>query len=152
MKKLFFLIVCLDFCATAVGQNADREVLVRHTIRAFYSAYQDGFGGNNEFAAEDWNHINPAGGWTRGRESVLKEVREVHSTFLKGVTDTVEEISIAFASPEVAVATVRSRSSKFITPDGVKHDRERNIRTFVVVNRGNRWLIMHDQNTVIRPR
>jgi hypothetical protein len=73
------------------------------------------------------------------------------STFLKGVTDTVEEISIAFASRDVAVATVTNRSSKFVTPDGVEHDRERNIGTFIAVNRGNRWLVMHDQNTVIRP-
>jgi uncharacterized protein (TIGR02246 family) len=152
MKELFFSIVCLGFCASALGQNADREVLVRQVVRAFYSAYHDGFVGDNEFAAEDWNHINPAGGWTRGRENVLKEVREVHSTFLKGVTDTVEEISIGFASPDVAVATVISRSSKFVTPDGVKHEHERNIRTFVVVNRGNRWLVMHDQNTIIRPQ
>jgi hypothetical protein len=84
MKELFLSIVCLGFCASALGQNADSEVVVRQTIRAFYSAYHDGFVGDNEFAAEDWNHINPAGGWTRGRENVLKEIRNVHFDVLEG--------------------------------------------------------------------
>jgi hypothetical protein len=37
----------------------------------------------------------------------------------------------------------------FVTPDGVKHENERHIRTFVVVKQGSRWLVMQDQNTAI---
>lgn len=44
---------------------------------------------------KDWNDINPNGGWVRGRENVLKEVREVHTTFLKDVTDTVEAMTVS---------------------------------------------------------
>ena len=32
----------------------------------------------------DWVHINPGGGITRGREDVLREVRAIHQTMLKG--------------------------------------------------------------------
>jgi hypothetical protein len=39
--------------------------------------------------------------------------------------------------------------SAFTMPDGVKHGAERHIRTFVLVKRGDRWLIMQDQNTTI---
>jgi hypothetical protein len=39
--------------------------------------------------------------------------------------------------------------STFITPDGVRHENERHIRTFIVVTRNDRWLIMQDQNTRI---
>ena len=53
-----------------------------------------------------------------------------------------------FASPEVAVATVTSKMSTFTTPDGTKHENEEHIRTFILVRRNDRWMIMQDQNTV----
>ena len=91
----------------------------------------------------------PFGGRDRGREATLKTVRAVHQTFLKGVTETIEDIDVRFASEDVAVATVTSTSSPFTSPDGVKRGVARGIRTFVVVKRGGRWLIMQDQNTAI---
>ena len=124
-------------------------VLVRQAVEAFYAAFDDGFQDACDFSTEDWNHINPGGGWTRGRESVLMEVREVHTTFLKGVSDTIEEMSVRFATRAVAVVTVTSVMSTYVTPDGAKHENERHIRTFVVVKRGGRWLVMQDQNTTI---
>ena len=127
------------------------EQQVRQVVQSFYDAFNShDFGRVQEFTTEDWNHINPLGGWTRGREAVLKELKEVHSTFLKGVTDTVEQMSIRFASSDVAVVTVASGVSTFTTPDGEKHENEQPIRTFVVVRRGGRWLIMQDQNTLRR--
>ena len=120
-------------------------------MQSFYDAFNShDFGRVQEFTTEDWNHINPLGGWTRGRDAVLKELKAVHSTFLKGVSDTVEQMSIRFAAADVAVVTVASGVSTFTTPDGEKHENEQPIRTFVVVRRGGRWLIMQDQNTLRR--
>jgi uncharacterized protein (TIGR02246 family) len=132
------------------GNDNDREAEVRSTIEAFYKAFTDGFTKPADYAAEDWNHINPFGGRTRGREAVLKEVREVHQSFLKGATETIESMDIRFATSDVAVGTVVSLGSGFTSPDGVKHKPERAIRTFVVVRRGKRWRIMQDQNTLIQ--
>jgi uncharacterized protein (TIGR02246 family) len=87
-----------------------------------------------------------------GREEVLKEVKEVHSTFLKGVSDTIEQMDVRLANADVAVATVTSRVSTFTTPDGVKHENEQQVRTLVVVKRGARWLIMQDHNTIVTPQ
>jgi uncharacterized protein (TIGR02246 family) len=105
------------------------------------------------YTTEDWAHINPVGGWTRGRDAVLKELEEVHSTFLKGVSDTIQEMAVKFATPDVAVVTVTSQMSTFITPDGIKHENELHIRTFVLVWRNEHWMIMQDQNTAVaRPK
>ena len=126
------------------------ETLVRQAVEAFYAAFDHGFvDGASAFATEDWNHIGPRGVRTRGREAVLKRVVEVHTTFLKGVTNTIENMDIRFATPDAAVATVTSRGSTYTSPGGITHANERFIRTFVVVQRGGRWLIMQDQNTVI---
>jgi len=135
----------------ANAQSTSSENGVRQAVQSFYDAFNShGFENAVEYTTADWNHINPFGGRKRGREAVLKELKEVHSTFLKGVTDKIEDMDIRLATPEAAVATVTSRMSTFITPDGVKHENERHIRTFVVVKRSGRWLIMQDQNTTIQ--
>jgi uncharacterized protein (TIGR02246 family) len=144
------IVITLISAVPTSVRGDDREAEVRATIEAFYKAFDDGFTQPADFAAEDWNHINPFGGRTRGREAVLKEVREVHQSFLKGATETIESMDIRFATSDVAVGTVVSLGSGFTSPDGVKHKPGRAIRTFVVVRRGQRWHIMQDQNTLIQ--
>ena len=130
------------------AQPATQEAQVRKAVQSFYDAFNShDFGRVPEFTTEDWTHINPLGGWTRGRDAVLKEVREVHASFLKGVTDTIEEMEVKFATANVAIVTVPSRTSPYTSPDGVKREDQRQIRTFVLVQRHGRWLIMQDQNT-----
>ena len=149
MKLLLSAVLSLGLVGGALAQKSGKEKQVRQAVQSFYDAFNaHNFGRGAEFTTEDWVHINPLGGWTRGREAVLSELKEVHSTFLKGVVDTPEEMSVRFASPDVAIVTVPSRVSTYTTPDGVRHENERQIRTFVVVKRGPRWLIMHDQNTI----
>jgi uncharacterized protein (TIGR02246 family) len=149
MRLLLSAVMCLCVVGGVYAQTSDKEKPVREAVRAFYAAFSsDDFSRAADYTTDDWNHINPGGGWTRGREAVLKELKEVHSTFLKGVSDTVEEMVVRFATADVAVVTVPSRVSTYTTPDGIRHENERHIRTFVVVKRGGRWLIMQDHNTV----
>jgi uncharacterized protein (TIGR02246 family) len=130
------------------AQRATQEAQVRKAVQSFYDAFNaHDFGRVPDFTTEDWTHINPLGGWTRGRDAVLKELREVHSSFLKGVTDTIEEMDVRFATANVAIVTVPSKTSPYTSPDGVKREEQRQIRTFVLVERQGRWLIMQDQNT-----
>jgi uncharacterized protein (TIGR02246 family) len=130
-----------------VGATSSVEE-VRRTVEAFYDAFNaHDFSRVAEFTAEEWVHINPFGGQKSGREEVLKSLREVHGTFLKGVTDKPEKVEVKFASPEVAVVTVPSRMSPHTTPDGVRRENQGQIRTFVVCLRKGRWLILQDQNT-----
>ena len=150
MRILLFAVLGLSLVSGVPAQTPSKEKQVRQAVQSFYAAFNaHGFGSAAKYTTEDWNHINPGGGWTRGREAVLKELKEVHDTFLKGVSDTIEDMSLRFATPDVAIVTVTSRMSTFTTPDGVKHEYERHIRTFVVVKRSGRWLIMLDQNTII---
>jgi uncharacterized protein (TIGR02246 family) len=126
-----------------------QEEEIRRVIDSFYDAFNSHkFDTAEEYTTPDWIHVNPLGGWSRGRQDVLAELKKVHSTFLKGVTDKVESISVQFANSDVAVAMVPSTlAGKFTTPDGVQHENDRQIRTFVVVKVGEHWRIMHDHNT-----
>ncbi len=67
------------------------------------------------------------------RGDVLKAVREVHTTFLKGVAGDPADIRSHFNSRDVAIATVVSNVSAFKGPDGVTLAQHKNVRTFVVV-------------------
>lgn len=149
MKPIAVVLLGLFLLVPCAVPSDEKEAAVRTAIQAFYKAFDDGFVGPFDYATEDWNHINPYGGRDRGREATLRAVREVHRTFLKGTTDTIENMDIRFATQDVAVGTVTSIVSPFTSPDGVNHKAERHIRTFVVVNRGGRWLIMQDHNTTV---
>jgi uncharacterized protein (TIGR02246 family) len=155
MKKAIISLLTMSVVSISSlisAQTSNKENDVRKAVQSFYDAFNaHGFDRANEFTTEDWNHINPFGGRTRGRSATASDLKRVHSTFLKGVSDTVEEIDVRFADADVAVVTVISRVGTYVTPDGNKHENERHIRTFVVVRRNARWLIMHDQNTIIEP-
>lgn len=152
MKSLIMAIVILAIPMAATAQTSSSETSVRQTVQAFYAAFNaHGFSHAADFTTDDWNHINPYGGRTHGRAAVLKELHEVHSTFLNGVSDNIEKLDIRFASKDAAVATVTSRMSTFTSPDGIKHVNEQHIRTFILAKHGARWLIMQDQNTVVAP-
>ncbi|HLO00453.1 MAG TPA: SgcJ/EcaC family oxidoreductase [Pyrinomonadaceae bacterium] len=149
MKPFILGVISLSLYSFGPSASQRDEAAARKPVESFYVAFNEGFTRAADFATEDWAHINPYGGWTRGRDNVLKEVRDVHSTFLKGVTEAIDDVEVRFANREVAVVTVTSKMSTFTTPDGITHQNERHIRTFVVVKRGNRWLVMQDQNTTV---
>jgi ketosteroid isomerase-like protein len=79
-----------------------QEKRVREVVQSFYDAFNSrGWTHAADYTTDDWNHINPGGGWTRGRTAVLKELKEVDSTFLRGVSDRIEEMTVRFASADV---------------------------------------------------
>jgi uncharacterized protein (TIGR02246 family) len=95
-------------------------------------------------------HINPGGGLTRGRDEVLKEVRAIHKTMLKGVSITIDNMTVNFVTRDVALVNAVHTSDSYVTPeDGVKHENERQMKTYVVVKRNGKWLLALDQNTII---
>ncbi|MEO7446053.1 MAG: SgcJ/EcaC family oxidoreductase [Ferruginibacter sp.] len=150
MKTYFFLFLIFIFSYTSFGQNAQNEKLVKHVVLAFQKDFNEGgFKNAKRYTTSDWQHINPGGGITKGREEVLKEVRAVHKTFLNGVSISIESIEIRFLSTTVAIANVVHKSSEYELPQGVKHQNERQMKTYIIVKRQNKWLLRLDQNTII---
>ena len=84
MKVCLSGLMVLAAGPSLVAAEPPAEIEVRRVIQLFYTAFNShDFGRAKEFATDDWTHINPFGGVTRGRETVLRELKEVHSTFLK---------------------------------------------------------------------
>jgi uncharacterized protein (TIGR02246 family) len=138
-------------CLIGVVRGADNEQLVREVVSAFVADYNNGdFKNAPTYTTDDWVHINPGGGITRGRDKVLKEVRAIHKTMLKGVSITIESMTAHFVTPDVALVDAVHKSDRYVTPeDGVKHENERQMKTYVIVKRNGKWLLALDQNTII---
>ena len=150
MKSFLILFFILSFSNVSIGQNSRNEQLVKNVVLAFQDDFNEGgFKKAQFYTTKDWEHINPGGGITKGREAVLKEVRDVHQTFLKGVSLTIESIAIRFLTPTVAIADVVHKSSEYELPQGVKHQNERQRKTYIIVKKQNKWWLTLDQNTVI---
>jgi len=150
MKFYLTLVSLLFLLNCSIGQNSRNEQLVKNVVIAFQNDFNEGgFKNAGNYSTKDWEHINPGGGITRGREEVLKEVRAVHQTFLKGVTLQIESITIRFLAPGIAVATVVHRISDYELPETVKHQNELQLKTYLIVKRQNKWLLTLDQNTII---
>ena len=150
MNCYLILFLIINFTNASVAQNSKNEQLVKNVVLAFQDDFNDGGFKNIEFyTTKDWEHINPGGGITKGREAVLKEIRAVHQTFLNGVTLTIESITIRFLTRTVAIADVVHKCSDYELPQGIKHQNERQRKTYLVVKKENKWLLTLDQNTII---
>ena len=150
--KSFLLLTTMSFLSfLSKGQSSQNKEAIKKVVIAFQEDFNDGsFKNANAYSTSDWRHINPVGGIDKGRDSVLKTVRAVHQTFLKGVTMRIESMDIRFITPDVAIADVIHKVDNYTTPDGVKHENERHIKTYVVVKKKGRWLLAQDHNTVIQ--
>ena len=135
---------------TSFGQKSQDDQLVKNVVLAYQEDYNDGGFKNVEtYTTKDWEHINPIGGITKGRDEFMKELRPLCQTILKGVTLTVESITIKFLSPTVAIANVVHKCSDYEFPQGVKHQNERHMKTYIIVKKQSKWLLTLDQNTII---
>jgi uncharacterized protein (TIGR02246 family) len=85
-------------------------------IQLFQDDFNDGgFKNAATYTTKDWEHINPLGGVDKGRDEILKVVRSVHQTFLKGASMTIERMSIRFIRPDVALADVIHKVTSYTT-------------------------------------
>jgi hypothetical protein len=67
MTVLLVAVFLLSLPNLAIAQSPSREMQVRQAVQTFYDAFNaHGFGRAAEYTTEDWNHINPFGGRTRG--------------------------------------------------------------------------------------
>lgn len=58
-------------CRGGVSMSPSTEITqVCQVVQSFYDAFNShDFSRIAEFTTDDWTHINPLGGWARGRES-----------------------------------------------------------------------------------
>ena len=150
--RVFFILITITLVSfVGKGQSSQDKEAIKKVVNAFQEDFNEGsFKNASAYSTSDWRHINPGGGIDKGRDSVLITVRAVHQTFLKGVTMRIESMDIRFLTLDVAIADVIHIVDNYTTPDGIKHENERHIKTYVVVKKKGKWLLAQDHNTVIQ--
>ncbi|KIC91281.1 DUF4440 domain-containing protein [Flavihumibacter sp. ZG627] len=150
MKPKILLLIMMFVVNIVLAQTpADKEA-VKKVILMFQDDFNDGaFKNARQYAANDWIHIHPGGGIKKGIDEVLAEVIAVHVTFLKGVTMKIDTMDIRFVHPDVAVADVVHTIDTYENPPGVMHVNEKQMKLYVVAKINGKWLMTHDQNTII---
>lgn len=151
MKRMLLTsLVLIPFACSHKMTQADEES-VKKVVLDFVEDFNEGsFKNADNYATVDWDHINPGGGIDIGREATLNTVRAVHQTFLKGVSMTTDSMKVKFVSPEVALVTGYHSIDTYVTPDSVRHENERQIKSYVIVKQNGKWLLTLDHNTSIR--
>ena len=148
--KNFFTLLLLVSSFHGIAQTEQDRQSIKQVIISFQDDFNEGsFKNAEQYTTEDWVHINPLGGVDKGQKEVLKVVREVHKTFLKGVKMDLADLSMRFITPDVAIAQAVHNMSTYTTPDGTKHENERHVKTYVVVKKNGKWLLTHDHNTIV---
>lgn len=149
MKQLFLLAFAGLILLESTGQTPKDEDQVKKVVIAFQEGFNEGsFKNAQDYTTPDWEHINPFGGITKGRDATLADVRRVHQTFLKGVTMKVVSMDIRFPAPNVAIAVVIHQMDNYTTPDGVQHNGEKHTKSYVIVKQKDKWLLTLDHNTI----
>jgi len=115
MKLLLFAAGLL--CLMGVARGSDDEQLVREVVKSFVTDYNNGdFKNAPSYTTDHWVHINPGGGLTRGRDEVLEEVRAIHKTMLKGVSITIDSMTVHFVTRDVVLVNAIHKSDSYVTP------------------------------------
>jgi uncharacterized protein (TIGR02246 family) len=150
MKTIFIIVLAGTTSWFGLAQSPQDEELVRKVVLSFQDDFNEGgFRNAIEYTTSDWEHLNPLGGISKGRDKVLEEVRAVHQTFLKGVTMTIEHMTIRFITTDVALVNVIHKMSIYEMPKGTWNEDEKHVKTYVVVKQDGKWLLTHDQNTIM---
>ena len=151
MKRLLFTLLTVSLYSCSNKPTQADEESVRKVVLNFQDDFNEGsFKNADTYTTIDWDHIDPTGGIDIGRESTLKTVRAVHQSFLKDVSMTTDSMKVRFVSPEVALVTAYHSSDTYITPDSVRHENERQIKSYVIVKQNGKWLLTLDHNMRIQ--
>jgi len=63
---------------------------------------------------------------------------------------TTDSMRVRFIVPDVALVTAYHSVDDFTTPDNVRHTGLQQIKSYVIVRQGGKWLLTLDQNTNIQ--
>ena len=80
----------------------------------------------------------------------LTNVRAVHRSFLKNVSMDLDSMRVRFIKPDVAIVTAFHSIDDYTTPDGVRHEHERQVKSYVILKQDGKWILTLDHNTIIK--
>jgi uncharacterized protein (TIGR02246 family) len=100
--------------------------------------------------AEDADFVNVGGMHWKGRDQIRKEHARSHELQFKESVLTVENVSVRFLKPDVALAHIEWWMKGDRDPDGTSRPPREGVMSWVLVKRGGVWRVASSHNTNVR--
>ena len=147
------LLACRSAAVSPGVSAGNDEALVRSVVAAFEDAWNrhdmEAFG---ELFADDADFVNVAGTRWQGRAAIKDAHVRSHGRQFRNSTLVIEETTVRFLAPHVAVARSTWQLTGHTTPAGEAGATRRGILTNVLGKSAGRWQIVVTQNTdITRP-
>ncbi len=128
------------------------EASVRKVVSEFANTWnRHDMKAMHELNAEGVEWINITGNHWRGNATVYKGHETIHRTIFASTGMRVEEVEVRAISPEVAIAVATMMFGPVMTPSGQEIPELKTRGSFVLVNQGGEWKVVHFQNTSVDP-
>jgi uncharacterized protein (TIGR02246 family) len=155
MKRLIptIAVACIALSRPVVaGDSATDEKAIRQVVKVYVTLWNkhdmSTFG--NLFT-DDAEWVNVVGMIWRGNAEIKKVHQIVHATNFKNRNMQLDDMSVRFIRPDVAVSIVRWTLDGFDAPDGRHVDKGANVATLVFVRQNGKWLISSGENVTVDP-
>ena len=101
---------------------------------------------------DDAEWVNIVGMVWRGKTEIQKVHQIVHATNFKNRNiQQLDDMTVRFIRPDVAVSIVRWTLDGFDAPDGRHFDKGTNVAMLVFVKENGKWLIASGENVTVDP-
>ncbi len=154
MKRLIIIAVaCIALSRPAVASdNSTDEKAIRQVVDNYVMLWNkhdmSTFG---SLFTDDAEWVNVVGMVWRGKAVIEKVHQVVHKTNFKNRNMQLDNMTVRFIRPDVAVSIVRWTLDGFEAPDGRHFDKGTNVATLVFAKQNGKWLITSGENVVVDP-
>ncbi len=155
--KMKLLLVAIAVVCFAVSYSAKADDKTEETaIRQVAKDYETDWNKHdmNAFAnlfTEDAEWVNVVGMVWRGKPEIMKAHKVAHETNFKNRSIQLDNMTVRFIRPDVAVSLVRWNVDGFDAPDGRHFDKGTNVSTLVFAKQNGKWLIASGENVTVDP-
>jgi uncharacterized protein (TIGR02246 family) len=155
MKRLMIILAFAFIAAShsaVAADSATDEKAIRQVVEDYETLWNkhdmSTFG--NLFT-DDAEWVNVVGHIWRGKAVIKKAHQVVHETNFKNRNMKLDDMTVRFIRPDVAVSIVKWTLDGFEAPDGRHFPKGPNVATLVFVKQDGKWLISSGENVTVDP-
>lgn len=155
MKRRTVLVALALIAVSHLAVAADRatdEKAIRQVVKVYETLWNthdmSTFG---DLFTDDAEWVNVVGHVWRGKADIKKAHQFVHETNFKNRNMQLDNMTVRFIRPDVAVSIVRWTLDGFEAPDGRQFPKGPNVATLVFVKQSGNWLISSGENVTVDP-
>lgn len=156
MLKCRLSILAVAWIAVSQSVMADDKTADEKAIRQVAKDYETRWNKHDmdafaELFTDDADWVNVVGMVWRGKPEIMKAHRAFHETNFKDRSVYLDEMTVRFIRPDVAVAIAKWKVDGFTAPDGRQFDKGLNVSMLMFTKQNNRWLIASGENVTVDP-